>query len=230
MSPDRRLVFVFFLGLALGVLGCRTPGPRPVDAPEPPASAPRTDRDVLVTWMTGSFSSAAQHAADPEDYADVRLHMAPIWTDRNDGPWLYVEQALVGRADHPYRQRIYHLVEHPDDVIESVVFKLPGDALRYTGAWQRPDLLAGLTPADLVPRPGCSTFLHRDPDGAFVGGTRGNECASSLHGAAYATSEARITASKMYSWDRGFDADGQQVWGATEGGYLFRKLPSPPDD
>jgi hypothetical protein len=28
----------------------------------------------------------------------------------------------------------------------------------------------------------------------------------------------------MTSWDRGYDAQGSQVWGAVEGGYIFDKI------
>jgi hypothetical protein len=28
----------------------------------------------------------------------------------------------------------------------------------------------------------------------------------------------------MISWDRGFDADGNQVWGAEGGGYVFHRM------
>jgi hypothetical protein len=27
----------------------------------------------------------------------------------------------------------------------------------------------------------------------------------------------------ILSWDRGFDANGNQVWGAEKGGYIFKK-------
>ena len=46
-------------------------------------------------------------------------------------------------------------------------------------------------------------------------------CASDLRGAAYATSEVTITPQFVLSWDRGFDNTGKQVWGATEGPYVF---------
>jgi hypothetical protein len=49
------------------------------------------------------------------------------------------------------------------------------------------------------------------------------DCKSSLHGVVYATSQVRITEAELYSWDRGFDAEGNQVWGAEGGSYVFRK-------
>ena len=53
--------------------------------------------------------------------------------------------------------------------------------------------------------------------------TRGNGCASERSGAAYATAEVRLEPGRMASWDRGFDAAGKQVWGATTGAYVFVK-------
>ena len=44
---------------------------------------------------------------------------------------------------------------------------------------------------------------------------------SDLQGAAYAVSEAIISPQGLLTWDRGFDAAGKQVWGATKGGYDF---------
>ena len=73
-------------------------------------------------------------------------------------------------------------------------------------------------------RGGCSIFLRADGP-AFVGATRGEGCSSSLAGAAYATSEVTITRDVLTSWDRGFDAAGEQVWGATAGAYEFVRLP-----
>jgi hypothetical protein len=50
-----------------------------------------------------------------------------------------------------------------------------------------------------------------------------------LRGAAYATSEVVIEPAILVSWDRGWNAAGEQVWGATKGGYEFVKRgPGPP--
>lgn len=59
------------------------------------AAADEPDLVQLADWMSGSFSSAAQ-AAEDSAYYDIRLEMAPIWTDRDDAVWLYVEQAMAG--------------------------------------------------------------------------------------------------------------------------------------
>ena len=61
-------------------------------------------------------------------------------------------------------------------------------------------------------------------DSLFIGGTDEKNCASKLRGASYATSEVKISDSYLYSWDRGFDKEGKQVWGAQKGGYYFKRV------
>jgi hypothetical protein len=181
------------------------------------------DLGTLASWMSGSFSSAAQAAGDPENYRDVRLHLTPIWTERADGRWLYVEQAMATSTEKPYRQRIYRLTKGTEKgTFESAVFELPGDPLVFAGAWRASELVSGLTPEDLSGKQGCSIILRFDAT-AFRGSTLGTDCLSTLRGAAYATSEVTIEPDRLISWDRGFDSDGWQVWGAEKGGYVFVK-------
>lgn len=187
------------------------------------ATGQQRDVDVLAEWMTGSFSSAAQAAEQPEDYFDIRLHMVPIWAARDDGPWLYVEQASAARLGRPYRQRVYRLVARADGAVESRVYLLPGDPLAYAGAWREPGRFDAISLADLELRAGCALVLRRRDAETFGGATQGKGCRSTLRGATYAMSEATIHPDRLITWDRGFDADDQQVWGATAGGYIFRR-------
>jgi len=211
------------VGLALSSLvllcGCRAAQPISAESSKPAED----DCRLLAAWLCGSFSSAAQHQADPENFFDIRLHMMPIWPARTDGPWIYVEQAAAEKLDQPYRQRVYRLAPRSDGAIESVVHELPGDALRFAGAWRDPSLLDQLTPEQLIPREGCSLILRRTAAECFTGSTVGRTCISTLRGAAYATSEATVTPFELITWDRGYDAEGRQVWGATKGGYVFRR-------
>ena len=80
-----------------------------------------------------------------------------------------------------------------------------------------------MTPDSLILRSGCEVILYRADDGYFKGGTIDKNCSSDLRGASYATSEVMIDKDKMITWDRGFDESGNQVWGATKGGYIFKK-------
>lgn len=188
-------------------------------APEPGDLAPLRQ---LADWMVGTFSSQQQAKEDPA-YFDVRLHVVRIWPERQGEHWLYVEQAMATALDKPYRQRVYKLEARPDGRFVSRVFSLPGDPLKYAGAWKQPQPLAELKPTDLAERTGCHIVLRRQADGSFVGSTEGRSCPSDLRAAKYATSEVTITADRLHSWDRGFDASGKQVWGAEKGPYQFRR-------
>jgi hypothetical protein len=182
-----------------------------------------TARDLatLVDWMTGSFTSEAQAAAD-SNYYDIRLEMARVWPERDDGYWLYVEQATAARLDRPYRQRVYHVTQAEDGSFRSEVFSIP-DALRFAGGWKNAEPLPGLTPDSLEVREGCAVILVWREDEGFVGGTVGKGCQSDLRGAAYAASEVVVKSDRLVSWDRGLDESGRQVWGARDGGYVFAK-------
>jgi cyclomaltodextrinase len=180
------------------------------------------DLSDLRTYMIGSFTSLAQAETD-SDYLDTRLEVAPIWTGRKDGPWLYIEQAVAGRIQRPYRQRVYHLVEEDDGSIRSEVYSLD-DPLRFAGDWKKDEPLESLSPDSLRAQQGCTVILRRTSSDVFEGGTVDRECKSDLRGAAYATSEVTITRDGMSTWDRGFDADGNLVWGASHGPYVFKRL------
>lgn len=184
------------------------------------------DLDLLVEWMTGTFSSAAQAAEDPE-FFDVSLHVTPIWTDREDGRWLYVEQAVADVPDLPYRQRVYRVIEVAPGLFENQVYILPDPAV-VIGAWREDAPLNGVTPDDLEEREGCSIVMRRRGS-TFIGSTLGWLCTSTLRGANYATSDVMITPDGMISWDRGFAEDNRQVWGSAVGGTVFDRIVEDPD-
>ena len=210
--PLRAISAPLALTAILGLLaGCRSAGSREV-----------------AGLLAGSYTSAEQSKADPE-FLEVHLNMARIWPERTDGDWLYVEQAMANALDKPYRQRIYQLVDERDGTVLSVVYELPNPADRI-GAWRTPEVFASDAPEKLVARDGCAIRLERDGSG-WRGSTNGKDCLSSLRGASYATSEVVLLRERpgvrLETWDRGFDANDQQVWGAKKGPYVFLSKPRP---
>lgn len=206
-----------FLLITIGIMLLLTSAAAAKDKP-----AGMNDFQRLLSWMTGSFSSEEQAQADTSIY-DIRLEMVPIWKHRSDGYWLYVEQAMAGSLDKPYRQRVYRLTQVSDTLFKSDIYSFP-EPLRFAGDWKKPIPLEKLTVDSLSVRDGCAIFFRKSGDTAFVGSTLGKGCPSNLGGATYATSEVEITARGMTTWDRGFDAENKQVWGATSVGYIFKKL------
>ena len=177
--------------------------------------------DKLKSWMTGSFNSEAQAELDTNFY-NIHLEMVQIWSERNDAIWLYVEQAASWALEKPYRQRVYRVSANDDGTFESEIFTF-NDPLRFTGAWKNDNPLSELSPDSLLEREGCGLILHLEGE-AFVGSTSEKNCLSELRGAVYATSEVRIEKTVLTSWDRGFDVNDEQVWGAVTGPYIFKKI------
>lgn len=178
---------------------------------------------LLVSWMTGAFSSAAQAdtSSDPYHYA-VLLYMVRIWDHLavEDGYWVYVEQAMADTPTQPYRQRIYRVFEGaagPQDEI----YTFPG-AGQYAGAWQTPEVFDALTVADLTLKDGCDVFFEWQGT-HFYGATQGAQCASTIPGVSYITTETTIHSTFMTSWDLGYNENGDIVMGPYSP-YLFDKL------
>mgnify|MGYP003386825831 FL=1 len=182
--------------------------------------------DVLQSYMTGSFSSEAQHLADPDDYFDIRLHMAPIWQDRSSTTerWLYVEQASAKTLDKPYRQRVYRLASVGAHQVRSEVYEFAdGKPLVHAGKWQAPQAFDSLELKDIFAREGCALLLTFDGK-VFNGSTDGQSCLTDFRGAKYTTSEANISPAGLLTWDRGWNEKNEQVWGATKSGYNFVRI------
>ncbi len=180
----------------------------------------KADIEILVQWLTGSFSSIEQSIND-SDYFNISLEMHRIWSDRNDGYWIYVEQASAITKDKPYRQRIYNLIQQGDSII-SFIYSIP-DEHNFIGAWKTPGVFSKLSFSDIELREGCEVIIKRLNEDTFSGSTVNNNCPSNLRGALYATSRVIITKDEMISWDQGFNENHEQVWGATKGGYIFKK-------
>lgn len=178
-----------------------------------------TQLEELYSLMQGSFNSAEQAMTD-SSYFDISLHMYPIWEGKNH--FLYVEQSVSSMQDRPYRQRVYQLIRTSDSTITSFIYKIPNDSL-WIGAWKTPAMFNELKPTDLVSLDGCEVVLTNYGKKRYKGSTGEKSCESTLYGASYAHSIVEIHEESVYSWDRGLDSDGKQIWGAEKGGYIFKK-------
>lgn len=171
--------------------------------------------------MIGSFSSEKQSKFDTT-YFNISLHMYPIW-ESLPGDWLYVEQAVYSMQEKPYRQRVYKVEMMPNGKYASHVFRLENEK-DFVGKWNDPDFFNDYDTSILEIREGCTVFLETKEDGTIAGSTNDKACGSTLRGASYATSIVTVFDDKIVSWDQGFSGDDKQVWGATEGGYIFDRL------
>ena len=175
----------------------------------------------LLQLMSGSFNSEQQAEAD-SSYFNITLHMYPVW-QKSDERWLYVEQAVTTAQDRPYRQRMYKLEQLSENTFKSSVYRLAEEE-KFIGKYNSPEYFDAFDSSILEERKGCAVYLTRKEKGVYAGSTKEKECESSLRGASYATSIVRVEKGKIESWDQGFDASDNQVWGAVTGGYIFDRI------
>ena len=180
--------------------------------------------EKLTKLMTGSFNSAKQARKDT-NYYNISLQMYPIWEADEGAKWLYVEQAEQKTPRLPYRQRVYKLQKVGSDLYQSVVYTLP-QPKRFIGKWDNPEFFNRISPDSLMLREGCAVYLRKVSEEYYRGETKDGTCKSTMRGATFALSEVEIFADKVISWDRGFNDEKEQVWGATQGGYIFNRINS----
>ena len=105
----------------------------------------------------------------------------------------------------------------------SEIYKLKNEK-EFIGKWNQVSYFDLCDESLLEKREGCGVFLSKEKNKGFEGLTQDDKCKSTLRGASYATSKVWISQDRIESWDQGFDAKGEQVWGATKGPYIFIKL------
>ncbi len=176
--------------------------------------------EQFTSLMVGTFTSELQAKTDT-NYFNISLVMTPVWTNRTDGKWLYVEQAVASKLDKPYRQRVYHLQHPSKEVFTSDIYTIK-EAMSFAGLQNDAAKRDKLTFEAIELKDGCTVTLLKK-NNVYEGGTNADHCPSDLRGAKYATTKILLKKGELHSWDQGFDANGKQVWGATNGGYVFVK-------
>jgi CpeT/CpcT family (DUF1001) len=204
------------LSVLLGALSI-APGSFATQPPIPIAQQVNEVADYLV----GAMDTSAQAIANPNapnvriTTCDVRVENPP-----NDTRFLYQEQARSDKLSQPYRQRFLQITASPDGTqVESIAFK-PEHPEQWIGLCDRGD--REIPPAQFGEAV-CRVFLQPDGEG-YVGNTPEEGCPTHFRGAVRITNTVILRRLTMETWDRGFDADGKQVWGAIEDSYQFRDI------
>lgn len=176
-----------------------------------------------LRFQRGLFNSSAQAARDGR-YFEVQLSVCSVDAPALGEHVLYVEQAMMSAPEEPYRQRVYVLDGEGDQVVSVVNEVDAPEQLIDLCSFAPADRAAILAARTVTPVEGCEVVLTVVDDNTFTGGTIGDSCSNDYGGATYATSEVTLTDTALQSWDRGYDADDVQVWGATAGAYVFDRI------
>lgn len=179
----------------------------------------------VVSHLVGVMDTSAQAKATP-NAPNVRITTCKVKVqdagalNRPDAVFLYQEQALSQRLTRPYRQRLLRIAPTRDNLkVESATFKPPTGAA-WIGFCAKPEAERIVQRKD-IGETSCSVFLQ--PKGEnYIGETSAAGCPSKYKGAVRITNRIVLHQAGMDTLDRGFDAAGNQIWGAKEEPYQFR--------
>ncbi|MBZ6073468.1 chromophore lyase CpcT/CpeT [Aeromonas schubertii] len=176
----------------------------------------------LMGWLNGDFSSRTQ-AEEDRRFEAAELHARTIWPHEGPGYWLYLEQSLVARPAHPFRQRIFHLTDAGRGELLMVEYTMP-KATDFAGAWRDPTKLRTLTPEQLSRRAGCELRLRRLPSGHYEGRNEIGRCPTNFAGADTLVQYIWIGPEHIRLLDRAYDQQGTLRWGSPGEGYVYLRV------
>lgn len=181
--------------------------------------------EEFANLLLGKFDSSTQ-SIDDSDYLDVTVLHCPVTvkdlpTTVASGRFLALRQS-VSTADSPYRVRVLRVFsgQAPSQVKVSSYAPAVGVDLAEICSQAEPDRVISFAQ---LSEERCTTSAVKQGD-VFVGGTEAEGCPSTRMGAVRMTSEIRLDAKGMSTWDRGFDAQGNLAWGPAKGPYQFERV------
>jgi hypothetical protein len=186
-----------------------------------PATATPIEQHLkqVISHLVGAMDRTAQVAADPEA-VNVEMTTCKVNLPQAEDIFLYQEQALTRSFNQPYRQRFLRLRPSIDGhAVESRAYK-PENPDLWIGLCNRPPSQRTLQLADLGEGV-CSVFLTPVQEG-YRGVTHAGGCPTKVRGATRITNTILLHSTGMDTWDRGYDSNWQQVWGADAEPYQFR--------
>ncbi|CAK9184326.1 unnamed protein product [Ilex paraguariensis] len=184
--------------------------------------------------LSGEKFSREQASKDPDNYFNLRWLSCPAAEMVDGSKVLYIEQAFWRTPHKPFRQRFYMVKPCPKEMkcdVEVSTYAIR-DAEEYKNFCDRPkdqrpqaeevigDIAEHLT----------TIYVKRCERGKrcfYEGSTPPDGFPNSWNAAAYCTSElAVLKNNEIHTWDRGYDDDGNQVWGVKGGPYEFKPAPA----
>jgi CpeT/CpcT family (DUF1001) len=180
----------------------------------------------VAGWLEGVMDTTTPPSASGKS-VNVRMRTCRIRLadDRDrrfaDSIFLYQEQAVRETLEQPYRQRFLQIMPTADGSIESKAYKPEKPTAFVNWCDRQPDTMRVLPTVNLG-TPICSVFLRVEGD-RFIGETPPQGCPTSVRGAVRMTNTIELFADGMNTWDRGFDANGKQLWGAKNESYQYRR-------
>jgi hypothetical protein len=197
------------------------------------------DVQNIVSYLVGVMDTSEQ-AATNKKVSNVRMttcKIAVVPTENNletdrinnnsSSVFLYQEQAITPKLNEPYRQRFLEILAKDRGVnqVESKSYK-PIEMEKWIGFCDKTETERIVSASELGTYI-CSVLLKQSVANyikpLYIGETQTGGCPANVRGATSISNTIYLFPDGMNTWDRGFDANGTQVWGAANEAYKFRK-------
>jgi hypothetical protein len=222
----------------MSVLGRRACGPVSRSWVRLPSMLPHSRRHQIwraqflkfLSWWPGTYDNWAQADADASSITPVLLHLQPVKAPA------FGQQVVYGEWQHRddkfrvIRQRFYSFeIDHGREAIRLNlhIFSRGRRTLskRTRGAYRDPSKVQALTPADMIPLPGCDVYFTWQGD-HFSGAMDQGSCAFKAPGTTddiYSWSQMRLTATSFEYLDGWFNPDGSVYRVLSDDWYVFER-------
>lgn len=184
------------------------------------SALPVNHRDAVAKRLEGTMTTSVQ-VKDDAPVIKVQMTTCRVKVDRNnDSVFLYQEQGIVGSLDKPYRQRFLEITtsEEANNIVYSRSYK-PDSLEQWTNFCDSENkTVSESSLGKLVCTVTLKPFLT-----VYSGTTPPEGCPADVRGAVSITNRIILHQEGMDTWDRGFDESGNQVWGAEDQAYQFRR-------
>lgn len=196
-----------------------------------PGASDTDPASEFAAIAAGSWTSREQ-SVDPR-YDWVESETVRILAHRTDGVWLYQENAILASSsdevpsadakDRPYFQIVIQLQSIGPEAVHSTTYRIETPEARAgaRGLWKSEG--EGFD-ASWIGGAACMNEQKRVAEGFWTGEAH---CPNTYKGAVKVDSRSIRTPDSYVNWDRGFDAEGQYVWGPVSGGYIFLRKETP---
>lgn len=176
----------------------------------------------VVNYLVGEMNTTAQAAENPK-IAKVQMTTCEVsFPNSANSVYLYQEQAIIDQLNQPYRQRFLQIKPGADGrSIESKSYK-PQNAHNLINFCNKSLTQRQLKQSDLGES--VCTVILTPIEGGYLGETPPAGCPTTARGAVRITNTIILRPDGMDTSDRGYDANGRQIWGARDNFYQFRRV------
>ncbi|XP_071725070.1 chromophore lyase CRL, chloroplastic-like [Rutidosis leptorrhynchoides] len=180
--------------------------------------------------LSGEKFTKEQASRDPDNYFNIRMLTCPAAEMVDGSKVLYFEQAFWRTPQRPFRQRFYMVKPCPKELkcdVEVLSYAIR-DPEEYKNFCDRPKAQRPQTEEVISDIAEHLTTIHlkrceRGKRCLYQGSTPEGGFPNSWNGATHCTSELSILKNnEVHMWDKGYDDEGNQVWGVKEGPYEFK--------